>query len=163
MNLICTALLCEAQPIIENFKLIKIKSNIYKNKNTIVAISGIGKKNITNCLHEVFESFDIKKAINIGIAGCSDKSIKIGQLYCTNADIKGIEQATITTVSKPTNDIQTMLVDMEASAFIEYCTKHNIEHFVFKVVSDYLDSTIPKKSFVTSLIKESLNQWIKIL
>lgn len=163
MILIHTALLCEAMPIIERFKLTKTSPNIYKNDEIIVAISGIGKRNTSKCLEQIFSTCKASKAINIGIAGCSKKSIKIGELFCTNANILDIKRASLTTVTKPTKDIDTTLVDMEASAFVFTCKEYEVEHYVLKVVSDYLDSQIPKKSYVSSLIKESLNQWIELI
>lgn len=163
MTLIHTALLCEAQPIIEKFKLTKIKSNMYKNQNILVAISGIGKKKTNTCLQEVFANYKISKAINIGIAGCKDKSVSIGELYCTNADIKGVKRASLSTVSKPTNHINTLLVDMEADGFVSLCKSQKIEHFVLKVVSDYLDDKIPKKAYVTSLVRGCLDKWIGLI
>ncbi len=160
MTLIHTALLCEAQAIIERFKLTKIDKNLYKNEKIIVAVSSIGEEKTFTCINEIFSKYDIKKAVNIGIAGCSDRSINIGELFCTNASLKGIKTASITTVSKPLKNIDTLLVDMESSAFVSVCKKLHVKHFVLKVVSDYLDDEIPKKAFVTSLIRESLDRWI---
>ncbi len=160
MTLIHTALLCEAQAIIERYKLKKIDKNIYKSDNIIVAISGIGKKKTTQCLRSVFEKYDINKAINIGIAGCSDISVSKGEIFCTNTFLNGIKSASITTVDKPVKTINTLLVDMECEAFVFTCKNLHVEHFVLKVVSDYLDDEIPKKAFVTSLIRESLDKWI---
>lgn len=163
MILIHTALLCEAMPIIERFKIKKISKNLYKNDDIMVAISGIGKSKTIDCLKEILSEYKIKKAINIGIAGCADKSIKIGELFCINAELKSIKKASLTTVKKPTCKIDTTLADMETEAFISTCKEYEIEHLVFKVVSDYLNNEIPKKSYVSSLIKMSLNQWIILI
>lgn len=163
MTLIHTALLCEAQPIIEKLKLTKIKSNTFIHNQMILIISEIGMENTKNALQGVFKCYNISKAINIGIAGCSDTSVSIGELFCTNTHVKGIKTASLTTVCEPTNKIDTLLVDMEAEAFISSCRQEGIQHFVFKVVSDYMDEAIPKKAFVTSLIRSSLNRWIELV
>lgn len=163
MKLIHSALLCEAQPIIDRFKLQKISSSIYKNDDLIVAISGIGEKKTKECLKSIFSTEKIEKAINIGIAGCKDKEIDIGELFCINKTLEGIKTTTITTVKKPTCNIDTTLVDMEAKAFEFTCKEFGVEYLIFKVVSDYLDERIPKKAYVTELIKESLDRWVGLI
>jgi len=67
-------------------------------------------------------------------------------------------------VDEPLDDkdkLDAMLVDMEAKSFLhvskQYLKDENI--FVFKVVSDYLDKTIPRKEFVENLIKNSIKSW----
>lgn len=163
MKLIHTALLCEAMPIIEKFKLKKTSSDIYKNDDLIVAISGIGEKKTKECLNKIFSTCKIKKAINIGIAGCKDKSIKLGEIFCINKEFQNIKTTTLTTVKKPTCKIDTTLVDMEARTFMLTCKEKEIDFLVFKVVSDYLDEGIPKKAYVSFLIKKSLDKWIKYI
>lgn len=160
MTLIHTALLCEAQPIIETYKLTKvINKKEYKNEKILLIVSGIGEAKTSAVLQHILTTRPIQKAINIGIAGCKDKNIPIGSLFCANKKLKTIPHATITTVQSPTKEIFTTLVDMEASAFFFTCKDKNIDFFILKVVSDYLDDTIPKKSFVTKLIRDTLPQW----
>jgi len=84
--LIHTALLCEAKPIIEHFKmkcLQKKPYRIYHKNDILLIISGIGAKN-SLLAKEIFEQNHIKKAVNIGIAGCKDESVPIGTIFCTN-------------------------------------------------------------------------------
>lgn len=95
------------------------------------------------------------------MAGCKDTSVKIGELFCTTHKLADIKHTDITTVDEPLeNDskLKTTLVDMEADAFIstckEYINKKDI--YVFKVVSDHLYTTIPKKEFVWEIIKKNL-------
>ncbi|WP_404319647.1 nucleoside phosphorylase [Malaciobacter canalis] len=169
-TLVHSALLCECQTLINYFKLKQDKScsafKLYHNHQIVIIISGIGKENTINALSFVFEKFEISKAINIGIAGCKDKNIKIGTLFCTNQKFQDIPTTTLTTVDEPLNDInklKTTLVDMEAFYFEEVCNKYCDNIFILKVVSDYLDTNIPKKSFIIKIIQESFTQWKSLL
>ncbi len=165
MTLIHTALLCEAMPIIEKLKLKKEDRNIYKNDEIILLVSGIGGIRTEECLESFLSinSHKIKKVINIGIAGCSDESVKIGELFCINKTFSDIKTATLSTVDKPVKNIGSLLVDMEAKYFSTICEKYKIEYLIFKVVSDHLDEKIPKKEFVSSLIQKSLDRWIRLI
>jgi len=170
MTLIHTALLSEAQIFIEKYKLTKVNSlpKIYTSENMIVLIGGIGKENTFNSLEYLFENYTISKALNIGIAGCSDTTIKIGELFCTNRELEDINTMkceTVDTPQLPSSLIPNTLYDMEASYFLEvvkkYLDKNDI--YIFKIVSDHLDSTIPKKDFVKKLINDKFTQISKYL
>ena len=168
--LIHTALQPEAQYLINYYKLkqdISVQNfKLFFNDNIILIVSGMGKKNTIDSLKYVFENYNIKKAINVGIVGCCDESVKIGTLFCTNRILLNINFAPITTVEEPLNsdeNLETLLVDMESSHFKEICLKYIKDIYVFKVVSDYLDVTIPKKSFVIELIQKSFKSWEKYI
>jgi REP element-mobilizing transposase RayT/DNA-binding CsgD family transcriptional regulator len=166
--LIHTALFAEAKPLIERFKLQcsqKRPYRIYTKNHILLIVSGMGDKNALH-VEGIFGKFKIKRAINIGIAGCRDENIEIGSLFCVNQKLDDIEFADITSVSKPLDDkkkLKTTLVDMECETFLDICKKRLDEEniFIFKVVSDYLDTTIPKKVFVEKLIKNSIKRWEK--
>lgn len=171
MTLIHTAFQSEAQSIIELFNLKLFQANnqkIYMNDNIILIISGMGEENTTNALAWIFDNYDIHKAINIGIAGCSNKSIDIGELFCTNRYLKNIKYMNLETVNNPkifTNILSDTLYDMEARYFLDISLKFLDEKdiYIFKVVSDYLDDTIPNKEFVKQLIRnnlKSIKEWI---
>lgn len=165
-TLIHCALLSEAQSFI-NFLKLKQNSKIENIPNglkifedekgeTLLVVSGIGREKTLTSLNFVYDNYTIKKAINVGIAGCSDNSISIGTLFCTNRFLLGINFASLTTVDCVLNNdenLETILVDMEAKYFLEVSSNRCDELYVFKVVSDYLDIEIPKKSFVISLIQ----------
>ena len=170
--LIHTALYPEAKPVIQHFNLIQNKLyvplKIFENEKYLLVVGGIGQKKTNEILPIIFKQFKIKKAINLGIAGCKDENIKLGTLFCTNHKLKNIQTATLTTVDAPLDDatkLNTMLVDMEANAFInnakEYLDKENI--FIFKIVSDYLSKKIPDKSFVYNSIKKSIPIWENVI
>jgi len=171
MTLIHTALQSEAQSIIEYFKLTRDNSldiKVYSNHEILVLISGIGKENTKTSLAKIFKIFTIAKAINIGIAGCSDNTCNIGKIFCVNKQLNDINYMDLKTVDKAqtTNDISTTtLFDMEGSYFQEACLDHleMKDIYIFKVVSDHLNDTIPSKEFVKQLIKKhikSIKRWI---
>ena len=161
MILIHTALLCEAQSFIEYYKLKKTNSTpkIYENEKMVICISGVKEKNTRSCLDYVYSNFKISKAFNIGVAGCNNKNIKIGNLYCTNQRIKEIEALPLITsqaVVTSSNALATSLYDMEAKYFYEesqkYLKKEDI--FIFKIVSDHLSDEILQKDFIKNLISK---------
>ena len=162
MTLIHTAFFNEAKPIIEHFKLqfiTKEPIKLYKNDSILLAISGMGEKTLH--VKEITQKYEISKAINIGIAGCKDKSIQIGELFCTNKKLNNIPFATLSCSKEPIdspNKIKTTLVDMESSYFLE-ATKDIEDRYIFKVVSDYLDINVPKKEFVWKIISKSIEKW----
>lgn len=168
--LIHSALQAEAQYLINYYKLKQDNSvqkfKIFSNDKIILIVSGMGKEKTTFALEYIFNNFKINKAINIGIAGCCDSSIKIGTLFCTNRLLKDINFAAITCVDEPLDsdeNLETLLVDMESFYFKEVSSKFVSDIYIFKVVSDYLDTTIPKKSFVIELIQKSLKDWEKYI
>lgn len=169
MILIHTALRCEAQSFIEYYKLKKLNSKIYLNDEIAVLISGIGKQNTISTLDYMFLNYDIKKAINIGIAGCNNINIKIGNLYCTNQNIKDVETLPLITsdvVVTSTNALATSLYDMEGEYFHQASQKYLKEEsiYIFKIVSDHLSSKILQKDFIKNLISKQkiLHQFIKL-
>jgi len=171
MTLIHTALLSEAQIFIEKYKLQKVNSfpKIYANENIVVIIGGIGKENTFNSLAYIFKNYTILKAFNIGIAGCGDSTIEIGELFCTNKeleDIKSMNCKTVNTQQLPaSNLVFNTLYDMEASYFLEVVNRYLMtkDIYIFKIVSDHLDNNIPKKEFVKKLIYDKFTPISKYL
>jgi len=169
MILIHTALQCEAQCIIEYYKLKKTNSQpkIYSNEDILVLIGGIGKDNTLNKLTHIFTTYSITKAINLGIAGCSDLNTPIGSFFTTLNHLIDIEYKELVTVdlAQTKNNNDNMLYDMEASYFLEvvqkYLTKENIE--ILKIVSDHLDNTRPNKESIKSLIRFHLDKIVAIV
>jgi len=170
MTLIHTALQSEAQSIIEKYKLkllLNYNLKIYSNDKVVLLISGMGKVKTLESLEIVFAKFKIQKAINIGISGCSDKNIAIGSLFCTNQKLTDIKHIALKTVDTPqtAKKIKSLLFDMEGKYFEEYALRFldKRDIYIFKVVSDYLDDTIPSKEFVKQLINKnikSIEKWI---
>ena len=169
--LLHVALKAEAKPIIEYFKLQCIQTKpykVYQKDDILLAICGMGKEKTALYVEDIFQKYSIDKAINIGIAGCKDSKIEIGSLFCTNHRLDFINYASLTTVDEPLNDdkdLKTALVDMEARYFISTCKGFlDIKDiYILKVVSDHLDTTIPKKEFVWKIIEKNLNNINKVV
>jgi purine-nucleoside phosphorylase len=171
MILIHTALLCEAQTFIEYYKLKKINSlpKIYANDDIIVCISGIKSQSTLSSLNYLYENYSITKAFNIGIAGCNNINIKIGNLYCTNRRLKEIERLPLITsneVITSSTAMATSLHDMEGEYFHQVSKKHLKEEniYIFKIVSDHLSSEILKKDYIKLLISKQkiIHDFIKL-
>jgi purine-nucleoside phosphorylase len=165
-TLIHCALLAEAKPIIGTLKLEKTSQNTYENEDILLLVSGIGFEKTQQSLEEVFATYTFKKAINFGIAGCSDDSIKLGTLFCTNKHLEDMPFTSLQSFKKPVTckeNVTTTLVDMEAAIFEDMAKKylHVKDIFVLKVVSDYLSSSIPTKEFVTNLVQKNLKKVLK--
>ncbi|MDR2081257.1 MAG: nucleoside phosphorylase [Campylobacteraceae bacterium] len=162
-TLIHTALTAEAKPIIGYFHLIcknKIPFNIYANDDTALVVSGIGAQKTKEALAFAFTLFSARRAINIGIAGCVDKNIKTGSLFCATHKNLSIPYAALTSHEcgvKDGSSINSYLADMEGEAFLE--AAQNVEKYIFKVVSDHLDTTIPTKAKVGALIQKTIPLW----
>lgn len=160
---------CEAQGIVEYLKLTKTSKNTFENDDILLLVGGIGKEKTIISLEDIYSKYTFTKAINIGISGCDDTSYQIGELVCTTHTIDGIHRLPIITVDTPASSSISVtqslshsvasLYDMESSYFVQisskYVQKQNI--YIFKVISDYLDTTIPNKDFVKKLIKNRLN------
>lgn len=135
------------------------KISLYENDKYLLLVSNSGKKDCIDSLEYIYKNFKIKKAINIGISSCSDNSIKIGTLFCTNRLLFGINFGSITTIDTPLEtdeNLETLLIDNE-SKYFEEVSKKNIDNiYTFKVVSDYYDNEILKDDFISNLINKSI-------
>ncbi|WP_041963015.1 nucleoside phosphorylase [Sulfurospirillum cavolei] len=165
-TLIHTALVAEAKPIIGHFKLTckaKQPFNLYENENVALIVSGMGSQNAKEALAYALSLYEPRVAINIGIAGCSDTVVAKGTLFCTTHEGLGIPFATCSSRQKAVDDalhVNTTLVDMEADTFLQ-CVPKTLENYVFKVVSDHLEASIPSKADVGNWIGKSIKQWEK--
>ncbi|MDR2342272.1 MAG: nucleoside phosphorylase [Campylobacteraceae bacterium] len=163
-TLIHTAFVAEAKPIIGFFNLTckrRTPFNIYTNDNIALIVSGIGETKTKEALVSALALFSPYVAINVGIAGCSDKSIKIGSLFCTTHKNLSIPYASLSSHENAVGkdkDINSCLVDQEGEAFLS-CIPQGVERYIFKVVSDHLNMTIPTKAKVSSLIQKTLPLW----
>ncbi|MDR1285044.1 MAG: nucleoside phosphorylase [Campylobacteraceae bacterium] len=163
-TLIHTALVAEAKPIIGFFALTcksRIPFNIYANDDIVLIVSGIGEKKTKEALSLAFTLFKPCVAINIGIAGCSNKNIKIGSLFCATHKNLSIPYASLTSYKNGVNcgeNVDSCLVDEEGEAFLD-SVPACVKRYIFKVVSDHLDISIPTKAQVNSLIQKTLPLW----
>lgn len=155
--------MCEAQPIVEFLKLKKLDKNLFGNDRFWVFVGGVGKKMSDNS-EKLLAHHQFDKIVNIGTAGVNHKSVEIGTLFCVNRLIDGIETAILQTVSKPQtlsdSPHELTLFDMEGEYFLSVANKYfdPSKILVFKIVSDYLDSKILEKSFVSALVKAKIHK-----
>jgi hypothetical protein len=86
--LIHTTSIIEANPIIDFFNLKElentVENKIYSNDDILLIISGVSKDLIVKSLDYIFKNYSISKAFDLSIASCSDGSIALGTLFCTN-------------------------------------------------------------------------------
>lgn len=195
MIFICTAMHCEASPFIKHFRLKKDfesqKFQIYKSKEVILIITGIGKIEsaiaVTYLLTK-YEPTDADFLINVGICGTSDENIGIGTAFLCNKIIDHdtkrnvypdmlfkhpFREASIETCSTAVNDeeayIKGQLVDMEASAvYLSARVFLKMHQMLFiKIVSDHLKGLEQlNRDFISQLIEhemEKILNWINIL
>lgn len=135
-------------------------------------ISGINKLKIKEAIKKISQLYTPSLILNIGIAGSTDKSLNIGDIFEIGYiyDIETQKEYKLSNLSDCTlstsniaidknSSITTQLVDMEASEFFInakiYIDKKHIH--ILKIVSDYLDTTIPTKEFVYKLIKNNIS------
>ena len=112
MILIDTALLSEAQSVIEKYKLKLIQKNprVYQNDKIVLVITGMAKDNTIDNLKYILSQYKISKAINLGIAGTNDTDIKIGTLFCTNQKLENIDYLELKTL----NSAKTIFTDKKS-------------------------------------------------
>lgn len=156
-TLLHTALPIEAKAIRKYLQMKPLDKNLYEKDKILLIISGVGEELTLKALKPLFHQFPITKALNFGMAGCSDENIPIGALCCSTHNIKDTYSATISSVNEPltsTKNLKTTLVDMESKAFKRYCAlfmkKEDI--YIFKVVSDYGTKEIPSKEFAGAIL-----------
>ena len=168
--LIHTTSLAEANPIINSFNLKELdiaqKNVIYSNEDLLLIISGVSKEEILESLTYIFENFDISKAFDLSIASCSDGSIALGTLFCTNRFVNGVNFANVTTIEKPLEtdeNLETLLVDKQASFFKDTCKENINDYYILKIVSDYFDEEEPSDDKIFELINNSILKWKNLI
>jgi purine-nucleoside phosphorylase len=186
MTIITTAMYIEAKVIIEAYQLKQDTTfcfDVYKNDSILLIVTGIGIINSSIATTYIINKIqNISHIYNIGIAGCSDKSIQIGSIFLINKindicqnkylypDIilkHHLKECDISTfahiVTKDMIDnIKSTLVDMEASSFflsaIKFINLHKIS--ILKITSDHLleDKNYKfSKDTVIQLIENNIN------
>lgn len=168
--LIHTTSVAEATPIIDFFSLKKLETSfenaIYSNDDILLIISGVSKDLIIKSLDYIFKNFSISKAFDLSIASCSDGSIALGTLFCTNRFIGGLNFANITTVEKPLEtdeNLETLLVDKQAMFFSQICKENIKDFYILKIVSDYFDETELTNEKIFELINNSISKWKNLI
>jgi nucleoside phosphorylase len=190
---IFTALSCEAQPIIKYYGLIKESQypsfSVYRNKQIILTISGIGKIAMAGAVAYTLALFPSLSPVIVNICIAGHKTQATGNILLgekiydestgktfypqlTGKDLPKTD--TIQTFSLPcTNYQENCIHDMEASAFYEIAVKFSSTELIhcIKVISDNEQSPIqniqPKKVLEwveneINTIDTLLKQWLKL-
>ncbi|HHJ38711.1 MAG: hypothetical protein AXA67_03190 [Methylothermaceae bacteria B42] len=173
---IATALLCEARPLIERYRL-KRRLDItayqyYTGDGMALIVSGIGKVAMAGAVayaQALNQSPNPVIWLNIGIAGHPHLPVGQPRIIHKIVDESGrswypplasklpFPTETLVTVSTPQHHYPAnLLYDMEASAFYETAVKFVTGELVqcFKVVSDNLENPAGK------LKKQQVSEWI---
>ena len=168
--LIHTTSIIEANPIIDFFNLKELENpqqiKIYSNDDILLIISGVSRDLIVQSLDYVFKKYSISKAFDLSIASCSDGSIALGTLFCTNRFIGGLNFANVTTVEKPLEtdeELETLLVDKQAQFFSQICKENIKDFYVLKIVADYFDEVEPTNEKIFELINNSILKWKSLI
>ena len=168
--LIHTTSIIEANPIIDFFNLKQLENpqqiKIYSNDDILLIISGVSRDLIVESLDYVFKNYLISKAFDLSIASCSDGSIALGTLFCTNRFIGGLNFANVTTVEKPLEtdeELETLLVDKQAQFFSQICKENIKDFYVLKIVADYFDEVEPTNEKIFELINNSILKWKSLI
>lgn len=184
MTLISVALYIEALALIEKLKLKKIEDRffqIFQNSNYIVVITGVGVINSAIASTYIFSKYQIRRAINFGVAGSLNS--KIGSIFLINQvlDIErgrelfpdilishSFQESSISTFSKPIErdiELKSDLVDMESSGFLDASLKFLSPDRVaiLKIVSDNLESKMLNREFVKSLTLSHIETIVEFL
>lgn len=168
--LIHTTSIIEANPIIDFFNLKELENpqqiKIYSNDDILLIISGVSRDLIVQSLDYVFKNYSVSKAFDLSIASCSDGSIALGTLFCTNRFIGGLNFANVTTVEKPLEtdeELETLLVDKQAQFFSQICKENIKDFYVLKIVADYFDEVEPTNEKIFELINNSILKWKNLI
>jgi len=89
--LIVTATSLEIKPLVENFEFIQKKeSNIntykYRDFDIDVLVTGIGMVATAFYMGKTLQSYQYDIAINVGIAGCFNKKVALGEVFNVSSD-----------------------------------------------------------------------------
>lgn len=154
------ALSCEAQPLIQHFKLTQLKQfdlfRIFqsKDKEISLTITGVGKLNAASAVsyhHACFNTSASDIWLNIGVAG--HKNLNVGDILIVNkitdkhdetywypqiVFTPPCESTHLITLDKASIDYQDSLFDMEASAFYQMAIRLGTAELIhcLKIVSD---------------------------
>ncbi len=154
------ALHCEAQPLIQHFKLTELKQydlfRVYQSadKEISLTITGVGKLNAASAVsyhHACVNTTGSDIWLNIGVAGHAD--IAIGDIHLVNKITdehdniswypqiifkSPCESTNLITLDKPSTEYQDALFDMEVSAFYQMAIRLGTTELIhcIKIVSD---------------------------
>ncbi len=167
------ALPCEAEPIIQYFKLTGLKQhNLFrlyqsKDKQISLAITGIGKLNAASAVsyhHACIETQTSDIWLNIGVAGHVNIPVSEARLINKITDYQNkscwypqilfkssCDSASLITLDSPSTEYQESIFDMEAAGFYQMAIRLGTAELIhsLKIISDNHEqstSTVNAKS-----------------
>jgi len=188
MIYIVTALQCEANPLIQHYKLIRVHSDkkwrVFRSETLTLIVSGIGKIRSAMAIEHLTtntDQYDIENSviINFGVCGSVVRNdYDIGNLIIINKVVDhgtgktyfpdillkhtllkaGIETFDIPVTSN--EQVSELLIDMEASGFFEAALSYFSPDRVYctKIISDFLEAKKITSRFITELISERMDK-----
>ncbi len=178
----------EANKIIEHYNLIKVKKNLYQNKNISLIITDIGRNNVTLSLLELTKTYKMENSIIINIGLVGSNNLNVGEIievdnsygyhfdltpfgdklyYTKNSpyklntiNIKKVDCYTSDGFVQSTNIKETCVFDMELNTITLF--PHKKIHSI-KIVSDTLNANTYNEFNYDEAIKKSLIYSDKII
>lgn len=184
MLFLATALYCEAQPLIETFRLKKrLLSNrfqVYENEQITLIITGVGMISAAIATTYLLSTNGVQEGdrfFNIGICGTSHQGISFGQAFLCHKIIHhdtgytyypdiliphDLQEGTLESFSRPVtfdmqNEVKGDLVDMEGFGCFAAASVFLPPHqlYVVKIVSDLLNNRVSPET-ATKLVAEQM-------
>jgi len=115
--LIHSALYHEAAPIIGALNLKQYETRpfrVFRGAGILLVVSGVGMANTRNALHSVLKDNSFTRAINVGLAGCTNPKILIGTLIHAYVQISGRLSASATPLNAERDGSVPQLITLEA-------------------------------------------------
>jgi adenosylhomocysteine nucleosidase len=192
MILIVTALMLEAAPVIDYFKLKKDVSilpyPVYRGSDIALIVSGVGKVRSAMAavyLNSIYNAGRSNVLVNLGLCGAGSSRYKPGSLLVVNkvTDVDtgwdyypdvfiggGLSQVALHCCSKPvkTEDVAPdtdFFCDMESSGVMEAAKKFSYSHnvLILKIISDFLAPDRLDKKQLKGYIEKSMPVFESIL
>jgi len=187
-----TALLCEARPLIDHYRLKKdfafTKFDVFRNNGITLIVSGIGRLKATMAATHILDQSSDKQhliILNLGIAGSTTHDYGIGNVFLINKiidtnsrrnyypdllfrhDLPEQQVATfdqVVTAAETVGDFSG-LVDMESSGFAAAALTFMAPHQVvlLKIVSDHLEVDHLTAHSVSEIIAGEISQIEKLI
>lgn len=166
--LLITAMEKEANKIIENYKLKKIRDNFYENKNISLIITGITRNNVVKQLFELNNLYNYKTneaiLINVGLVGSNN--LEIGEIisvrnsYGYHFDLTPFGDELYTAYNSPylLNKIEE-LKNIDCYTSDGFVLKTNIkETCVFDMELNSITLFPHKKLYSIKIVSDTLNE-----
>lgn len=192
MLIIHTALLCEARPLIDRYRLKKdfsfTKFDVFTKDDITLIVSGIGRLKTTVAVtYLLAKQSDLSQAkiLNVGIAGATSRQFDFGQTFLVNQIIDtstgrcyypdvlinhDLPENTLATFDKIVEDQSVAgdhqgLVDMEAAGFAAAALTFLGPHQITlaKIVSDHLDIEHLSADGVTEIVAGELPRITRLI